>query len=534
MLVVLCACATSGLAAVAEERAEFSVTFNTRATLGMQLDSSMRVTGFAPGADGTGSIAEQAGVKRGDRLLSVNGQDVRTVAELTQALRAAALPRVLRFHSVDGSPRLPAALADEVQRTVSASATSGMQALSHEGRGPKFAFRIADFSGPVPCQFMRAKLAEPADACGEVTNELAIRDAFVVARRGTCSFVAKATNVQWAGGRGLIIINSPGALLAAMPAPDDYHGIKIPVVMVPYEAGEAAEQAVRNGSFVQLQVAGSCSQEQLTTLPPPPPSNASRGVVLDADGNAVDGEEEEEEEEEARASATAGVLVVAGLPAHPRPLRMDYRRAKFGPQVFPQAAPLVLAEPWDACTPLANAAETAGAAVLVARGECLLSDKVVHVQRAGGVAAVVANNDEVLLQMRASVREAGQVTVPSVMVSREDGELLRTLLLARAASAAGAPGSDAAAAEAVATSARFVPSLSVQRTWEEVERLQDHSHWPRNATERKRMYRNLARRLHPDKPTGSQARFAALRVAFKLAAYFYDPEGESLEEAMEG
>ncbi|KAF0686301.1 Aste57867_21907 [Aphanomyces stellatus] len=83
-------------------------------------------------------------------------------------------------------------------------------------------------------------------------------------------------------------------------------------------------------------------------------------------------------------------------------------------------ASLVVADPITAATPLRNAKDVAGKVVLVQRGACDFLTKTVHVQKAGGVAVVVANTDEENPQL-AFVMDAGQsraglsAKIPAIM-----------------------------------------------------------------------------------------------------------------------
>ena len=71
--------------------------------------------------------------------------------------------------------------------------------------------------------------------------------------------------------------------------------------------------------------------------------------------------------------------------------------ASMGPGAFPTDAPLplsiVVAAPEDACAPLTNAADVAGAVALIARGGCLFTAKVANARSAGAAVAVVSNDD---------------------------------------------------------------------------------------------------------------------------------------------
>jgi hypothetical protein len=83
----------------------------------------------------------------------------------------------------------------------------------------------------------------------------------------------------------------------------------------------------------------------------------------------------------------------------------------------------------DACSPLTNAAAVAGRIALVDRGTCVFTDKARHVQAAGAIGLVVANNvaDPTALFMGGS---DDAITIPLVSITQADGATLRANLAA--------------------------------------------------------------------------------------------------------
>lgn len=81
----------------------------------------------------------------------------------------------------------------------------------------------------------------------------------------------------------------------------------------------------------------------------------------------------------------------------------------------------------DACSPLANAAEVAGAIALVDRGTCGFVVKVKNAQNAGAIAVIVADN-------AAGSPPAGlggadpTIVIPAVRITRDDGARIRAAL----------------------------------------------------------------------------------------------------------
>lgn len=92
----------------------------------------------------------------------------------------------------------------------------------------------------------------------------------------------------------------------------------------------------------------------------------------------------------------------------------------------PITADLVIASPEDGCSPLTNAAAVQGKVVLIARKPCPFVQKVQNALAAGAVAAVVTDNEDVLLPMAMGGDTA--VDLPGVFLTKNDGDLLRAAI----------------------------------------------------------------------------------------------------------
>jgi hypothetical protein len=79
------------------------------------------------------------------------------------------------------------------------------------------------------------------------------------------------------------------------------------------------------------------------------------------------------------------------------------------------------------CGTLVNAANVAGNIAFVYRGTCEFGVKALNAQNAGAIAVVIINNVSGTIPMGAG-SQGGNVTIPVVMISKEDGELLRPYL----------------------------------------------------------------------------------------------------------
>eukprot|EP00937_MAST-01D_sp_MAST-1D-sp2_P004856 g4856.t1 len=109
-----------------------------------------------------------------------------------------------------------------------------------------FPFVKAKFGGELHCDPRPLALPVPASGCGEVQNDAEVRGRVAVVRRGGCFFAEKARNMQEAQAAGVVVVNSEGSALVAMPAGElPVHDLSISAIMVPHAAGAALENLVR-------------------------------------------------------------------------------------------------------------------------------------------------------------------------------------------------------------------------------------------------------------------------------------------------
>ena len=80
----------------------------------------------------------------------------------------------------------------------------------------------------------------------------------------------------------------------------------------------------------------------------------------------------------------------------------------------------------DGCEPLTNAGAINGRIALIDRGTCPFVTKVQEAQNAGAVAAVIVNNQPG--QIFAMGGATGSISIPSVMISQADGQLIKNAL----------------------------------------------------------------------------------------------------------
>ncbi|MEZ4825653.1 MAG: T9SS-dependent M36 family metallopeptidase [Bacteroidia bacterium] len=111
------------------------------------------------------------------------------------------------------------------------------------------------------------------------------------------------------------------------------------------------------------------------------------------------------------------------------------KASSFGPfllHAFPVAGQMVIAtdtaNTTRACVPIANAAAVNGRIAVIDRGNCDFVTKVLRVQAAGAIAAIVINNAPGPPETMWTSGNLSNVTIPSIMISQSDGNLIRTQL----------------------------------------------------------------------------------------------------------
>jgi hypothetical protein len=104
--------------------------------------------------------------------------------------------------------------------------------------------------------------------------------------------------------------------------------------------------------------------------------------------------------------------------------------AGFGPPLTTTGitSDVVVADPLNGCTALANAAQVSGKIALIERGVCEFSTKVLNAQKAGALAAIIFNNASSGLPGMGPGVDAPLVTIPSLGILQSDGAAMRTAL----------------------------------------------------------------------------------------------------------
>lgn len=99
----------------------------------------------------------------------------------------------------------------------------------------------------------------------------------------------------------------------------------------------------------------------------------------------------------------------------------------------PFSAELVLADPLNACGPLTNGLHFYyDRVVLAVRGDCSFMEKTLNIQKAGGFAAFIYNNeatDEWILMAKDETSRAGEVDISPYFLFHSDGKNLHEAIL---------------------------------------------------------------------------------------------------------
>ncbi|MCX2741097.1 T9SS-dependent M36 family metallopeptidase [Pontibacter anaerobius] len=117
-------------------------------------------------------------------------------------------------------------------------------------------------------------------------------------------------------------------------------------------------------------------------------------------------------------------------------------QAAFGPEVNETgvAGSIVLADPANGCSgtpalpagsvpvPFANQAEITGNIALVDRGECSFIEKALNAQASGATAVIVVNNVDGPAMAMGGDETGTAVLIPAIMISKADGEKLKSAL----------------------------------------------------------------------------------------------------------
>ncbi|MEZ4775043.1 MAG: M36 family metallopeptidase [Bacteroidia bacterium] len=116
-------------------------------------------------------------------------------------------------------------------------------------------------------------------------------------------------------------------------------------------------------------------------------------------------------------------------------VRYQAKSASFGPALLhdtPVSGQMIIAvdtaNTTRACAPIVNVAAVSGKIAVIDRGNCDFVTKVLRVQAAGAIAAIVINNVAGPPEAMWTSGNLANVTIPSIMISQADGDMIRLQL----------------------------------------------------------------------------------------------------------
>ena len=274
-----------------------------------------------------------------------------------------------------------------------------------DGSASTFQFVRAAFGGDLPVQPHELTFADNRYGCDPVANAVGT---YLIVQRGTCTYLEKAEAAEASGAAGLIVVNTDNGGLFPLPAG---HGMAnhddlptLPIVLVSRNALSVLREIVRvepftKGALIPLE----CNEGACLAV-----HRADQATLAQFD-------------------AAGGNVYLEGDNEG-----FDYITSSFGGTV-PSGGELVLAVPADGCSPeLDNADDVEGKLLVVQRGGCSFSAKVLLAQRHGARMVVLVDPGElsVLDSVGATTEELDDLVVPAVMVSGRAGgrmaEVLKT------------------------------------------------------------------------------------------------------------
>merc|ERR1712072_1081679 len=340
----------------------FDVRFETKGPLGVWFTPSK----YPPTIDRSQGKRTRLRLAAGDTLIAVNNELIIDVvkteklSDVMDIISKAKWPKRLRFERKKRSK-------EESQVKVGAGFLSILWP-----RIMKFYYTIlkAQFGPGYPCGLHNFSIAEPFEACKDLSNKQFIEEkSIVLVGRGVCTFSKKAYAAQHAGGGSVVMVNTEQKLLDMPAGNGNLDDLNTPMFVI----------GVFDGAVIK--VANSLWN---------PKYKSSKDSVY---GNLIlwDGEETK---------------------------AFQVQMASFGGSAFP-AAPFVftMSTPFDACRGLQ--APIKHAVVAIERGKCQMLDKAKLAQGAGSLGLIVVNTEPKIMSPYADPKEAIKVTIPVALVSSE-------------------------------------------------------------------------------------------------------------------
>mmetsp|Transcript_24738 Transcript_24738/g.32304 ORF Transcript_24738/g.32304 Transcript_24738/m.32304 type:complete len:591 (-) Transcript_24738:267-2039(-) len=197
------------------------------------------------------------GVRIGDTLLSVNGEDVNGLAirDIPDAINNATLPKVLTFLPFDCEARhvahmyTPMNFEEHLNDNVPRAHPHMDLSVGPESLGTLPVVN-SQFGTDATCRSFKIAIANPKDACQPLENK--VKGMYVLVNRGHCSFSVKAEMVQGGDGAGMILVNSKHSGPEFPMQLDQAHQpgqITIPAVMISKESAREIKVLMKHHKY---------------------------------------------------------------------------------------------------------------------------------------------------------------------------------------------------------------------------------------------------------------------------------------------
>lgn len=151
-------------------------------------------------------------------------------------------------HEDDDAPRSPNCN-NKFQLVKIENWVNGTQGTSIVGLSARFGTSVPRLASDA--QKNSAFLTNPLNCCANLTSKLT--NSVALAKRGDCTFTAKAKVAQLGGAAGLLVINDNEDLYKMVCTENDTSlNLTIPVVMIPKSAGDYLKDALISGQRVEV------------------------------------------------------------------------------------------------------------------------------------------------------------------------------------------------------------------------------------------------------------------------------------------
>jgi len=277
-----------------------------------------------------------------------------------------------------------------------------------------YEYYTAYFSAPMPMGWIEVVVPSDDTACNLAGTE-SMAGKIVLATRGGCSFLDKATNATAVNASALVLVNNGSDLFqiaagyATGQKSEDNVDVPttLPMIMVKAHALRALALGSSKARWRDAPTTGGPLLARLVPLRCPPGDTVCVAILP--------------EEQEVEQEVDSGYLEFGGQ-------RVEFLSGTWGGILPSGEVGVVAADPPDGCAPLKldqHAVE--GKVVVVQRGACGFGDKAVHVEQAGGAVMVVVDRPGTpLLRIGATQEQMPRIGIPGMMVTAASGAFVNS------------------------------------------------------------------------------------------------------------